>query len=382
MFFSGTLWSVAPWWLAAATLVAVGGALLIGRRSPRATCPRCRYDMSAASERGRCPECGLPFASPRSLFRRRRRPWSGILLLLAAAVLASSPFRVALGVWATKTFLPRYVAVASGKAGPVRVVIEHDRWNDLGSGEFTGPDRAVIELADGSRHMVASGMSFQFGVASSAGGASSPLPPDDSVGFGKPFDREGETDVQDDAAELVLTIPSGGSGGYAKTIVLALEPMAFEPVAVLENAWLDDSDGDGVPTMVGFDGAFAYRWTSGAGATRPLVHLKRLGPGRFTLDAERMRRTAPDDATLASLVETISNADASDRESWLSPLLRGTIGLLYGGEAAKAQRFLTAHWRGTQDELATFEREFHAVFAASPYAGQVRALSSEPSPWP
>lgn len=358
-----------------ALVVAVGA--LRGRRSDRPRCAGCGYDRTGADPTAlRCPECGRTARSAAEWTARRRSLGLGAMALLAAAALAALPHRTGLIVWAKQTFLPRYRELAHGMAAGVRISIEHDTWNDLGLDTWFGSDRVVATFRDGSRQMLACEPFMIVGPQSRAPGARSTLPADDTPGFGGDIDNDGETD-------LLLCVPSGGSGGYLTSILYSIGPNSILPKAVFENVWMEDRDGDGRFEAYGFDPIFAYRWTSGAGSTRPILRF-RLQHRTLTLDAYAMRAAAPDEASLEALRATIRNAsaDGGNREPWLAPLLRGTIELLYAGRADAARAFLTEQWRGTADERIAFEREFQETFDGSAYAAAIRALNQGPNPWP
>lgn len=359
----------------AAIALALAARWLIGRRPDRPHCPRCRYDAAGRGpDASRCPECGYVARSERDWQRRLRHPWLALLAILVGLGAGLFPFRAVVQVWAIQTFLPRYVVTAGGTAGGVRIVIEHDRWNDLGLTEWFGPDRAVAILPDGTRQLLAPATLIEFGLGRTSAGSSS-FPPDDSPGFGLSV-------TGSRLGEVVMTMPTGGSGGYATTIVYQIDQGGLIPVSVLPNAWLEDTDHDGNPTMAGFDGTFAYVWTSGAGSTRPRIVLRPTADGRWAVDADAMRAAAPDEATLASLRDAVAKADAGQRELWMAPLLRGTIELLYAGRGRDAKAFLEAGWRGDPAELPVFEADFLAHFATSPYYLEIRALATESPTWP
>ena len=84
--------------------------------------------------------------------------------------------------------------------------------------------------------------------------------PDDSPGFGGDLDGDGQS-------ELLIVLPSGGSGGYTTSVLYAIGPSSLVPKAVLNNVWFEDEDHNGTFEAVGFDACFAYVWTSGAGST-------------------------------------------------------------------------------------------------------------------
>lgn len=366
-----------PWYaLSLVALVVVVGALL-GRRSDRPRCAGCGYDRTGADPTSlRCPECGRTARSAAEWTARRRSPRLGAIALLAAVALAALPHRAGLVVWAKQSFLPRYRAMVHGTAAGVRISIEHDTWNDLGLDTWFGGDRIVATFRDGSQQMIACEPLMIVGPQSPGAAARTTLPADDSPGFGGDIDNDGETD-------LLLCIPSGGSGGYLTSILYSIGPNSLLPKAVFENVWMEDRNGDGRFEAYGFDPIFAYRWTSGAGSTRPLLRF-RLEHRTLTLDADAMRAAAPDEASLEALRTAIrsASADADNREPWLAPLLRGTIELLYAGRADAARAFLTEHWRGTAEERTAFEREFQETFDGSAYASAIRALHPGPNPWP
>ncbi len=310
--------------------------------------------------------------------RRRRRPWLGLVALSAALALVALPNRAGLAIWARKTFLPRYREVARGKAAGAIITYEHDSWNDLGLDGWFGSDRVMATFPDGTRQLVVSEPFMEVGPGGGSRGRVTAMPPDDSPGFGGDLDGDGQS-------ELLIVLPSGGSGGYTTSVLYAIGPSSLVPKAVLNNVWFEDEDHNGTFEAVGFDACFAYVWTSGAGSTRPRLAL-RVVQGTVSIDPDRMRSTAPTDEQLDALRAAVRDAPAdrgnSGREAWLAPLLRGTIELLYAGRADAARTFLHGGWRGTAEELATFEGEFRAAFDGSPYASQIRALSKGQSPWP
>jgi hypothetical protein len=375
---------MALWLAGAVAALVVAAVALIGRRPKGACCPRCRYAVAgAAVEATRCPECGFAAASERDWFRRRRRPWTGCLAVLVALALVAVPFREPLRIWGIRTFLDRYVEIGRGKAGRVTILREHDRWNDLGLPEWFGPDRLVAVLPDGTRQMLLGEDHIELGVGRHSG-----MPPDDSPGFGAAVPRGIRSRDADPIAEpgdeLLVLIPSGGSGGYVTTVLYSIGPGGLRPKSVLENGWMDDVDHDGAFEVVAFISDFAYVWTSGAGSTRPTVYLDPRGwdTGMWTVDARSMWASGPSDEDLQALRDRIAAADPARSEEWMSPLLRGVLGLLYSGQARRAEAFLRESYRGDATELSDFVSEFRQKFEGSPFAEQVRGLSRGQEPWP
>jgi hypothetical protein len=374
------VWSWAWMWLGGGAIALVVAVIaIVGRRADRPRCPRCRYDLTGqVADSSRCPECGFEARSGRDWLRRRRRPTLAALAILAAAAMTIIPFRSTVWIWGKKSFLPRYREIGRGIAGAVTVVREHDSWNDLGTAEYFGPDRISIILADGSRQLLLAEPSMELGAIRSTG-----MPPDNSPGFGAAIVAM-DGSQQGDPSELVVTLPSGGSGGYVTTIIYEIGHGPLRPKSVLTNGWLADENRDGVYEVMGFDGTFAYVWTSGAGSTRPTVafHVDGVATGFWRIDPQRMRSLAPQPDEIESMRSVVRSADPTSREAWLSPLIRGTLELLYSGRGPDGREFLRAGWRGTADELAAFEREFEATFARSPYATQIRALQTGGIAWP
>ncbi len=181
-----------------------------------------------------------------------------------------------------------------------------------------------------------------------------------------------------------MTIPSGGSGGYTTTILYAIGPSGLRPKSVLENGWMDDVDHDGTFEVVMFVSDFAYVWTSGAGSTRPTIFLDPHGwdTGVWTVDVTSMLASGPSDKDLQTLRDAIAAADPSRTEEWMSPLLRGVLGLLYSGQAPRAKEFLHDSYRGEAAALEHFEWDFKRHFDDSPFAQQIRTLSRGQEPWP
>ncbi len=366
-------------WMCLATSVVCVAIVLWGWRGrvPRVPeCPKCGYDCSAVPTGAlRCPECGHSVRNGIEWRQRRRRPRIALIALLVACAAAWFPFRVPVARWVRMTFLPRWEIAAAGKAAGASVRIERDRWNDLpGEPQVGGPPRVIVESADGEARTVIPGFYLTVGPHRPDG---SPLPPDDTPGFGGDVDGDGE-------ADLVIELPSGGSGGATTTILYAFSREGIVPKVILENVWFEDEDRNGTFEAVGFDGTFAYVWTSGAGSTRPRIALRpspeRSGP--WIIDAERMLRVGPSDEELTALAKSIADASPDNREAWLSPLLRGTIRLLYAGRSADAASFLRSHWRGTPESIGAFETEFKTTFEKSPYAAAIRRLSGDQQSWP
>lgn len=368
------------WYALALVAFVVALVAAIGRRANRPTCRRCGYDCSAA--RGgdlRCPECGHIAESVDELHRRRRAPRRAVAAGLVALVLLAVPHREGLRIWAGKTLLPRYTTVASAIVAGLPMRLEHDRWNDIDPSEYHGPDRLLVTRADGEEVVLVSEPIMEFGPGrlSARSAGQSPFPPAGSPGFGGDIDGDGEPD-------LVITSPSGGSGGAVETRIYRLDPHGPSAPLLLENMWFADEDGDGRHELLGFDAVFAYRWTSGAGSTRPTLRFM-LDVATLSLDAARMRAAAPSDATLDGLRDAIRAAPIGEnerREAWLAPLLRGTIELLYAGRAEAARQFLHDGWRGTPDELVDFEGEFREAFDESAYATWIRDLNEGAVRWP
>ncbi len=310
-------------------------------------------------------------------YRRRRWPRLAILAGVTGIVAGLWPYRAELRVWAIMTFLPRYQEIARGSAAGTTIVIEHDTWNDLGLPEWFGPDRLVAIFADGSRQLIAAEPHLEIGPTRTRPGTpTTQLPADDSPGFGGDIDGDGE-------ADLVVSVPTMGSGGYVTTTIYEFDRIVMRPRLVLENMWFEDLDRDGAFELAGFDEAFAYVFTSNAGSTRPPLRF-RIERGRPTLDADAMRALAPSAAELDSLRSAIRRWPAGDgpRESWLAPLLRGTILLLYAGRAEDARVFLRNEWRGSETDLNFLEAEFRTAFESSPWSREVRELSPPPVVWP
>jgi hypothetical protein len=376
------------WFLPAIAALVVAIILLVGRGPTSPRCPRCHHSAETnATAGGRCPECGFVAKGVRDWRRRKRRSGIAALLLVIAVTLGAVPFRGPLRIWGIRTFLPRYQSIGQGKAGPVTVRREHDSWNDLGLPEWFGPDRIVLTLPDGTRQLIVSADHVELGASRSSG-----MPADDSAGFGGPL--PGLDDSR--TSQLLVTIPSGGSGGNITTMLFELSEHGATPLSVLANGWVEDRDHDDTYELVAFDATFAYRWTSGARSTRPAVRLRIEGllTGMWSLDHAAMRSEAPSEAMLEQCRTSVRSAevgtDAASREAWLGPLLQGTLLLLYSGQPERARAFLEEGWRGSGDELRTFEGEFAAAFASSPYAAHIRALglveeekeNGRPGAWP
>jgi hypothetical protein len=367
------------WHILAAILLGLAIAAAVGREADRPRCRRCGYDRSGAGDEGlRCPECGHQAASRVEWYRRRRWPRSAILAGVAALVVGLAPHRAELRIWSIKTFLPRYQEIARGTAAGTTILIEHDTWNDLGLPEWFGPDRLVAILGNGSRQLIAAEPHIEIGPSRTRPGTpTTALPPDDSPGFGGDIDGDGE-------ADLVVSVPTMGSGGYVTTTIYSFDRSSLRPRLVLENMWFEDIDRDGAFELAGFDGSFAYVFTSNAGSTRPPLRF-RIERGRPVIDAEAMRSLAPSAAELDALRDAVRagpTGEGSSREAWLAPLLRGTILLLYAGRAADARDFLRGGWRGSEAERIDLEARFRETFESSPWAHAIRELSTTTPPWP
>jgi hypothetical protein len=366
----------------AAVLCGLALRSIVGRKPRVPSCPRCGYDCSdrlVADGPIVCPECGFRAADARALHARRRRPGRAIGLAVAGLVLLALPWRASIERWARMHLLPRYEVLASGSAAGFDLRIERDRWNDIevDGMPLGGPDRVVVASPTTGSVLVVPGFHLVVGPGRGAAKQTS-LPPDDSPGFGGDIDGDGNPD-------LVIEVPSGGSGGMTTTYIYEFALGGPVPRSILDNAWFEDEDGDGDFEAVGFESAFAYIWTSGAGSPRPRLALRPdpRNPRRWTIDPERMRAGAPTDAERDAWRTAIeSNRGAASREAWMSPMLRWVVAELYAGRPAAAKAVVDAFFVGTAEERATFEREFAARFALSEHAEEIRALATDGAPWP
>lgn len=300
--------------------------------------------------------------------RRRRHPRVAIVALVIFSG-ALWPIAGAPTVRFVRTnVLPQWKTEFEGRAGGFRVRIDGPT-NDSVFG------RRVVAIApDGSVALTLSTPYPRLGAhpapVSAATAGRETVPADNSPGFG--------VDVDDDKfPDLVIECPTGGSGGALTTYVYRMEPDGLVPTTVLENAWIELASADGSFRAVGFDGTFAYRWTSGAGSPRPRVILK-AEQGHWIFDREAMRALTPSDADLALVREQIaSSTNAPGTDAWRSPLLRAVTGLLFAGKTAAARDLLVEQWRDGTPDLATFQKEFRDAFERSPYASELRALAKD-----
>jgi len=367
--------------LAAAVAVAglVAAAFALRRRTlaePR--CPRCGYAMRGGDLGGACPECGFRSADRDAWYRGGRRWWLALAAIGVAGLALGLPWAIFGKDGTLVGLLGQWRTLAVGSPAPGwRVSIEESR-------DPVRPWRRLRVERDGETVWSVEGWYLSAGV----GAAPFELGAPGSHGFGGDLEGDG-------IADLVVSEVSAGTGGFARTHVLALGVTGgFVPLGSFPGV-LRDVDGDGIPwEAVAPDPCLDYRWTSGAGSPRLAVILTAHASSDFGIwrvSARHMRKPAPPESDLAERARSIREVHAregigppeerqSRREEWLSPLV-GTMGeLVYSGHRERAFRFLDEAWPGDEAEREAFRLEFTEALAESPYAVEIEALSRPARP--
>lgn len=361
-------------WLPIACLFAAGAGLvliLFGLRGDRARgrrrCPKCWYDLSAAKDM-LCPECGWRGKGPTDLLRTRRR-WKaaavGLVLVLAAVgTLFGAGLWRRIRLW----FLPAWIITRQTVVASDYVVQILDRTDD----QYAGAPRVLRILHHGQVVWQAEGFYWECG---------GQWGPPNGPGLPPNYNRAGLGDdvTGDGLPDLVITWLSGGSGGYARTYIFTIDPgeatPTLTPDAVINFPGWFERHPSGKCRFVAFESTYAYWWTSGAGSHRPRVVL-RFESGRWIVDAEMMRHSAPDDEQIAAWVSAARADQEPNWSIWVSEVLAHAIDLIYSGREAAAWKFLDDAWpeRFAADKAARFE-ELREQLMKSPFAAEVRELN-------
>jgi hypothetical protein len=151
---SGVTWTTWVWWLGGGGLLIISltllfWALLWDRARGRKRCPRCWYDMSAATTLT-CSECGKTVKRPRKLLKtRRHKRWALVALLgvVASGYLAMQPRVRDRGWW---SLVPSNVLIAGL---PLARDVDNFWCHELGCRIVAGTGIGVVKYqpADGKR---------------------------------------------------------------------------------------------------------------------------------------------------------------------------------------------------------------------------------------